>query len=479
MVVLGMHRSGTSCISGMLVAHGFIPPGNVVRNWDNERGHFEATRAVRLNEAVLAHSGGHWLSPPTKVCWTAEHAAERDALLTCPGTLLKDPRTLLTLAFWRASTLPMRMIGIVRAPLAVARSLSSWRQMPVVDGMALWQAHNRTLLQVHRELDAFPLLDFDQSESAFLTAVEVAFAQLGITADADVVRQSYVRELVHHDAFSPAADSLSTCSLSTCSLSTCSPASFSKATMEVESLHAELRKRCLGAGSTDTGTAPRAFPWAQLSALRVALAAGNHPEAVIQALRACTAPGDPAAVAVPVIADLVRAGQVDAARQVMTILASSLNPALGDLLAGKIALAGGNAQIAVACFTRACAVPEPFWEARQLLPHALRRAGQRDAARAAQVALVPNSLYPHGILATLAEWAWADDDQVAALDWSRQAITAAPSRRRGRLRTRRAAWLRQRGDTASADGELSLAHEEDPGFFAAKQPASSTRPASG
>lgn len=462
-VVLGMHRSGTSCISGMLVAHGFTPPGNVVRNWDNERGHFEATRAVRLNEAVLAHSGGHWLSPPTTVCWTAEHAAERDALLACPGTLLKDPRTLLTLPFWRASTLPMRMIGIVRAPLAVARSLSSWRQMPLADSMALWLAHNRMLLQAHRELDAFPLLDFDQPESAFLTAVQDAFAQLGITADAEVVRQSYVRELVHHDAFSPVTDSPATDTVAT----------FSKVTMEVESVHVDVRRRCLGAGSTDIGTAPRAFPWAELSALRVALAAGNHPEAVIQALRACAAPGDPAAVAVPVIADLVRAGQVAAARQVLTVLEARLNPALGDLLAGKIALAGGDAQHAVACFTRACAMPEPFWEARQLLPLALRRAGLRDAARAAQVALVPHALYPHGILATLAEWAWADDDQVAALDWSQQAITAAPTRRRGRLRTRRAAWLRQRGDTASADRELSLAHLEDPGFFAAKKPASS------
>ena len=461
-VVLGMHRSGTSCIAGMLVAHGLTPPGNVVRNWDNERGHFEATRAVRLNEAVLAHSGGHWLSPPAKVCWTAEHAAERDVLLACPGTLLKDPRTLLTLPFWRASTLPMRMIGIVRAPLAVARSLSSWRQMPLVDGMALWQAHNRTLLQAHRELDAFPLLDFDQSESAFLTAVEVAFARLGIPADAELVRQSYVRELVHHDACTDTP-------------ATFSPATFSPAAGEVEALHADLRRRCLGAGSTDNGTASRAFPWAELLALRVALAAGNHPEATIQALRACAAPGDPAAVAVPVIADLVRAGRVAAARQVLAILTARLNPALGDLLAGKIALAGGDAQVAVACFTRACAVPEPFWEARQLLPHALRRAGERDAARAAQVALVPDALYPHGILATLAEWAWADDDQVAALEWSQQAITAAPSRRRGRLRTRRAAWLRQRGDSASAERELSLALEEDPRFFAAKKPASSTR----
>jgi len=57
----------------MLAAHGITPPGTVVRNWDNTRGHFESAAVVRLNEAVLAHNGGHWLSPPSDMPSNATH----------------------------------------------------------------------------------------------------------------------------------------------------------------------------------------------------------------------------------------------------------------------------------------------------------------------------------------------------------------------------------------------------------------------
>src|SRR5690348_5410707 len=121
-----MHRSGTSCLAGMLAAGGVASAGNAIRNWDNARGHHEMLDVVRLNEAVLAHSGGHYLSPPAVVTWTDEHAAARDHLLATPvdghAPLLKDPRTLLVLPFWRASAVPFQAVGIVRHPLAVARS---------------------------------------------------------------------------------------------------------------------------------------------------------------------------------------------------------------------------------------------------------------------------------------------------------------------------------------------------------------------
>ena len=76
--------------------------------------------------------------------WTDEHAAARDRILraTVHGrpALLKDPRTLLALPFWRASEVPYRVVGIVRHPLAVARSLESWRGTPLAEGIALWTA---------------------------------------------------------------------------------------------------------------------------------------------------------------------------------------------------------------------------------------------------------------------------------------------------------------------------------------------------
>jgi Flp pilus assembly protein TadD len=448
-LVLGMHRSGTSCVAGMLAAHGVVPAGNVVRNWDNARGHFESTRAVRLNEAVLAYSGGHWLSPPADLRWTAAQAAERDALLAIPNSLLKDPRTLLTLPFWRASSLPLRLLGIVRAPLAVARSLSSWRQLPLATGLALWEAHNRVLLSAHREAsEPFPLLDFESEETEFLAAVEAAFTALGVTPDPAVLRQAYARELVHHDALLDAGAE---------ALAVAAPLK----------LYADLRAR---RGNSANVSIPRAqaFPWPDINALRAALASGDPLAAARHARQALATPGDIAAIAVPVVADLLRAGHGLLAAEVLAA-APELPAALRCLLQGKIALANGEVQAAVSWLRQAVAVTDPFWEARQLLPQALRLAGANAEARATQLDLVADALYPHGLLATLAEWAWSDGDQEAALTWSQQAIAAAPLRRRGRLRARRAAWLRQRGDQAGGAEQLALAEHEDPAFFLARR----------
>src|SRR3569623_42582 len=196
-VILGMHRSGTSCSAGMLAAGGAASAGAAVRNWDNARGHHEMLDVVRLNEAVLAHSGGHWLSPPREVAWTDAHAAERDRILRSAvdglPALVKDPRMLLVLPFWRASAVPFREIAVVRHPLAVARSLASWRGMPLAEGIALWTAHNRALL-ADRGRHAYPLVDFDAPRAEEIAAV-AEFAP----ADPDAFEDA----LVHHDDGDP------------------------------------------------------------------------------------------------------------------------------------------------------------------------------------------------------------------------------------------------------------------------------------
>ncbi len=424
-VILGMHRSGTSCLAGMLAALGATPPGAVVRNWDNARGHFEAAAVVRLNEAVLAHSGGHWLQPPSAVTWTATHAAERDRLLAEPAALLKDPRTLLTLPFWRAGS--CRFVGIIRHPVAVAHSLRAWRQMPTEEGLALWLAHNRMLAAAQAEL-GFPLLDFDRAAASFIADVARVAEELGLAVDHSRLRAAYGEDLVHHDGAVDAA---------------LSP--------ELASLHAALVARCAGHGPRRMPRAP--FPWAALASV------ATDPATAATALAAAA---DPAAVAVPMVAELLRRRQPAAALDLLSH--ARLPPALADLLVGKIHLAAGDAQAAAAALTRATAVPDPFWEARLLLPQALRRSGDAAAARAALAAVAAQALYPHGPLATLAEWAHADGDPTAARAWLAQAIAAAPTRRRGRLRCRLAELLLRAGERDRARHELHTAQAEDSGY---------------
>jgi Flp pilus assembly protein TadD len=445
-VVLGMHRSGTSCLAGMLAAGGVATAGHAVRNWDNARGHHEMLDVVRLDEAVLAHSGGHWLSPPREVRWTDEHAAARDRILGARidgrPALLKDPRMLLVLPFWRASAVPFHVIGIVRHPLAVARSLESWRETPLAEGVALWAAHDRVLADDHARR-GYPLVDFEQPRAAVVAMVEAACQSLGLPFDAAALAAAYEEQLVHHDdADAPPVAGLD----------------------EAIALYLQLAARVtapMGAAST---RASPAFPRSELARFTQLARDGEVAAALEHARAAIAAIPDAAAVLVPVVTALVRQRGFAAARALITEHAARLDEGLGDLLQGKVLLAQGDAAAAIAHLEAARTVAHPFFQARHLLPQALRAAGRHAEARTAMQHVIAAALYPHGPLATLAEWSWADGARGDALAWMQQAIAAAPPHRRGRLRTRRAEWWIAVGDTEAARRELVQAIDEDPAY---------------
>jgi Flp pilus assembly protein TadD len=435
-----MHRSGTSCLAGMIAGGGLASAGAAVRNWDNARGHHEMLDAIRLDEAVLAHSGGHWLSPPADVRWTDEHAAMRDRILASRidgrPPLIKDPRALLVLPFWRASDVPFHVVGIVRHPLSVARSLETWRGIPLADGIALWLAHGRALAE-DRARHGYAVVDFDAPKSAVVAATMAACATFGSSAiDAAGLAGAYEEHLVHHDHGDPPV---------------------------VSGLDdAVVLYRRLGGGSG--ASARPAFPRAELAAFECQIADGDIAGAIVSARAALAAVVDAAAVLVPVVATLVRAGAHADARALIAEHAPRLDDGLANLLHGKVLLATGDAATATRHLDAACAVARPYFQARHLLAHALRDAGRDADARAAMRRVADDALYPHGPLSTLAEWSWIDDHRDQALREMQHAIAAAPLRRRGRLRTRLAEWLLARGDPAAARAELLRALDEDPAF---------------
>lgn len=443
-VVLGMHRSGTSCLAGMLAAAGLASAGEAVRNWDNARGHHEMLDAIRLNEEVLAHSGGHWLSPPAVVRWTEAHAEARDQLLRARidgrPALIKDPRTLLVLPFWRASSVAFRTIGIIRHPLAVARSLEAWREMPLAAGLALWLAHNR-VLETDRARHRYALFDFDAPASVVVEAVRAAFRD----ADEAALAAAYEAQLVHHDASdAPVVAGLDdACALHTRLLAT---------------LDDVVRSR-----------QHSPFPRAELTAFAQQLAARDLRSSLAHARAAVATVVDAAAVIVPVVTSMVRAHASVEALAMIDEHASRLDAGLAELLRGKVLLAAGDAATAVRHLETACAQPAPYFQARQLLPQALRAVGRHAEARAALEMVASQALYPHGPLSTLAEWSWLDGDLEAALARMQYAIDAAPLHRRGRLRARRAEWLIEHGDPHAARAELMQAVDDDPGYLRTRE----------
>ncbi|MEE4185929.1 MAG: sulfotransferase family protein, partial [Gammaproteobacteria bacterium] len=196
-----MHRSGTSCLTGIMQQLG-VELGEVyTENLHNRRGNRENSRIVMLNDALLNSNGGAWNRPTVVSHWNAEQAAERDAIVrtlrgrASPHWGFKDPRTLFTLPFWLQAIDKPLFIGTYRHPLRVALSLQSRDGSTLAAGWELWLQYNQRLLDLanaHR----FPLTDFDQDDATYLDDVLGKLVGLGLDpARVTQARQFFAPEL--------------------------------------------------------------------------------------------------------------------------------------------------------------------------------------------------------------------------------------------------------------------------------------------
>jgi hypothetical protein len=173
--VIGMHRSGTSATAGLLISLGLSGPAAddlVPGSSSNERGHWESREVIRCNTKLLRQRGTTGFGPPEPQS-TWNDLAKYDVLrsdaakwyvASFSGTpiVMKDPRTCLTLSFWRdALPTPMVAILVLRDPLQVARSLQKRDGVPMSLGLALW---DRYLRSADLGLDGLPVqvVDYDR-----------------------------------------------------------------------------------------------------------------------------------------------------------------------------------------------------------------------------------------------------------------------------------------------------------------------------
>lgn len=152
-IVLGPSRSGTSATSRLLNLCGvdlgaddlLIP----AKEGENERGFFENHDIVRINGAVLRALGGDWDRPPAlPTAWEEDPALDdlreraKTLLSDCFGTAplwgFKDPRTCLTLPFWRPLLDEPTFVLCHRNPLDVAASLGRRNGIGLRAGVDLW-----------------------------------------------------------------------------------------------------------------------------------------------------------------------------------------------------------------------------------------------------------------------------------------------------------------------------------------------------
>ena len=152
--VVGMHRSGTSALSGMLEASGLFGPKDSLGSTEhNPLGYWESTALVTLNDHFISQLGTHW----SKIFmidkgWYHTDLAQKwfsDYLDLLPVVfdvgqhiLLKDPRLCVLieafLPFFGAGLVPTDYLLILRSPLEVIFSLEKSEGLDLCSALRLW-----------------------------------------------------------------------------------------------------------------------------------------------------------------------------------------------------------------------------------------------------------------------------------------------------------------------------------------------------
>lgn len=168
-LILGMHRSGTSLAARMLNLlglHTCMGDDLLGPTRRNPSGLWESDSLVKMNDGLLQRVGRAWWCPPKSgLDWDSSNTAglpdpsEAGSMFhgRHPRTpwVWKDPRLSLTLPYWRRSIdEPVSALVMLRDPIAVATSLQIRDGFPLALGVALWERYNRLIAA---DSDGMPL----------------------------------------------------------------------------------------------------------------------------------------------------------------------------------------------------------------------------------------------------------------------------------------------------------------------------------
>ena len=170
LLVVGMHRSGTSAVTGALGQLGLAVPAADDR-WEpseDNPDHWESRALGNHDDVLLERLGGTWDRPPEPdIDWASDEyfgiddfvdpSGAASTAFPNPGPVVwKDPRSCLVLPYWLARLPgPVAAVFIWRSPLSVARSLQARDRTNLADGVALWERYNRSGLAGLIGVDTF------------------------------------------------------------------------------------------------------------------------------------------------------------------------------------------------------------------------------------------------------------------------------------------------------------------------------------
>ncbi|GGW44874.1 sulfotransferase family protein [Gemmobacter lanyuensis] len=222
-IVLPMHRSGSSALSRMLSLLGCdLPKTLMVGNETNPTGHWESTVVRALNDDILSSGGSKWQD------WLAFNsnwyktpkprefqARALEVLAKEFGSsslfVFKDPRVCRIFPFWRdvfaAAGIEPKIVLTVRHPQEVAASLERRKDngIPALVGLLLWL---RYMLDAEADTRGMTraVASYDMLLQDPVGLAETLQARLGLfwpslsESQADVIRGFMDPSLRHHNA---------------------------------------------------------------------------------------------------------------------------------------------------------------------------------------------------------------------------------------------------------------------------------------
>jgi len=167
-LIIGMHRSGTSMITKLLGDNGlFLGDSNLLQGVnqdyisDNPKGYWEFKPGVELADRILTKLGGTWNRPPENIGsfvfekeeFKEEIARAKEIFSPFKAVEIpwgwKDPRNSLLIDFWKLIFPDLKLLICLRNPIEVAFSLSKRfiEHVTFRDGVRLWELYNRVIVQ--------------------------------------------------------------------------------------------------------------------------------------------------------------------------------------------------------------------------------------------------------------------------------------------------------------------------------------------
>lgn len=153
-IVLGMHRSGTSALSGMLAQVGLAAPKDALGSTENNLlGYWESEALVLSADAYIESSDSHWsrlygwpdnwASRSSSLNWIQDYLHKIHKVFDCRRhIILKDPRLCILIeAFIPCLSRPIAVVDfllMLRSPVEVVMSLCCAEKIDAASALHLW-----------------------------------------------------------------------------------------------------------------------------------------------------------------------------------------------------------------------------------------------------------------------------------------------------------------------------------------------------